>query len=136
MSDLKTQLIKLGSTNPELRPHIREILKSASSKLKWQKSTHGEHTVNKDKKEPNFGVEFRKKLPNGTIEYGLWASAFPTIPPAGLPSHLWVNRDKVIFKSQMRSGDIDELKAFAEKTYTQWLREGDSVFNSFAWKRL
>lgn len=26
MSDLKTQLIKLGSTNPELRPHIRKIL--------------------------------------------------------------------------------------------------------------
>lgn len=31
MSDLKTQLIKLGSTNPELRPHIREILKKTSS---------------------------------------------------------------------------------------------------------
>ena len=26
MSDLKSQLIKLGSTNPELRPHIREII--------------------------------------------------------------------------------------------------------------
>jgi len=26
MSDLKNQLIKLGSTNPELRPHIREVL--------------------------------------------------------------------------------------------------------------
>lgn len=31
MSDLKTQLIKLGSTNPELQPHIREILKVAST---------------------------------------------------------------------------------------------------------
>jgi len=29
MSDLKSQLIKLGSTNPELRPHIRKILKVA-----------------------------------------------------------------------------------------------------------
>jgi len=28
MSDLKTQLIKLGSTNPELRPHIRPLLDS------------------------------------------------------------------------------------------------------------
>jgi len=28
MSDLKKQLIKLGSTNPELRPHIRKILSS------------------------------------------------------------------------------------------------------------
>jgi len=26
MSDLKKQLIKLGSTNPELRPHIRKVL--------------------------------------------------------------------------------------------------------------
>jgi len=26
MSDLKKQLIKLGTTNPELRPHIREVL--------------------------------------------------------------------------------------------------------------
>lgn len=31
-SNLKKQLIKLGSTNPELRPHIREILK-ASDKI-------------------------------------------------------------------------------------------------------
>lgn len=29
MLDLKSQLIKLGSTNPELRPHIREILKGS-----------------------------------------------------------------------------------------------------------
>lgn len=29
MSDLKKQLIKLGSTNPELRPHIREVLKAS-----------------------------------------------------------------------------------------------------------
>lgn len=29
MSDLKKQLIKLGSTNPELRPHIRAILSSS-----------------------------------------------------------------------------------------------------------
>lgn len=28
MSDLKSQLIKLGSTNPELQPHIRAILSS------------------------------------------------------------------------------------------------------------
>jgi len=28
MSDLKKELIKLGSTNPELRPHIREVLAS------------------------------------------------------------------------------------------------------------
>jgi len=26
MSDLKKQLIRLGSTNPELRPHIRKVL--------------------------------------------------------------------------------------------------------------
>jgi len=32
MSDLKKELIKLGSTHPELRPHIREIL-AASTKL-------------------------------------------------------------------------------------------------------
>jgi len=31
MSDLKTQLIKLGSTNPELRPHIRKILTSVAT---------------------------------------------------------------------------------------------------------
>lgn len=46
MSDLKTQLIKLGSTNPELRPHIREVLKVASNevivgpkvRISWKKS--------------------------------------------------------------------------------------------------
>jgi len=32
MSDLKTQLIKLGTTNPELRPHIREVLGSITTK--------------------------------------------------------------------------------------------------------
>ena len=31
MSDLKRQLIKIGSANPELRPHIREILNAAES---------------------------------------------------------------------------------------------------------
>lgn len=38
MSDLKTQLIKLGSINPELRPHIREVLKvAAGPKEPWIK---------------------------------------------------------------------------------------------------
>jgi len=32
MSDLKTQLIKLGSTNPELRPHIRPLLEKFASR--------------------------------------------------------------------------------------------------------
>jgi len=31
MSDLKKQLIKLGTTNPELRPHIRKVLANTSS---------------------------------------------------------------------------------------------------------
>ena len=31
MKNMKKQLVKLGSTNPELRPHIREILKSAGA---------------------------------------------------------------------------------------------------------
>jgi len=31
MSDLKEQLVKLGTTNPELRPHIRKILASGWS---------------------------------------------------------------------------------------------------------
>lgn len=38
MSDLKSQLIKLGSTNPELRPHIRKIL---SSQMKFVTITNG-----------------------------------------------------------------------------------------------
>lgn len=33
--DLRTRLIRLGSTNPELRPHIRPILKTANWKV-WQ----------------------------------------------------------------------------------------------------
>lgn len=33
MSDFKHQLIKLGSTNPELRPHIRAILASRDTPL-------------------------------------------------------------------------------------------------------
>lgn len=32
MSDLKKQLIKLGSTNPELRSHIRPLLQRVASK--------------------------------------------------------------------------------------------------------
>jgi len=32
MLDLKSQLIKLGSTNPELRPHIRPLLQRVASK--------------------------------------------------------------------------------------------------------
>lgn len=39
MSDLKKQLIKLGSTNPELRPHIRPVLDSLSNRTasgKWE----------------------------------------------------------------------------------------------------
>ena len=31
MSDLKRELIKLGTTNPELRPHIREVLKASGN---------------------------------------------------------------------------------------------------------
>lgn len=38
MSDLKSQLIKMGSTNPELRPHIRKIL---SSQMKFVTITNG-----------------------------------------------------------------------------------------------
>jgi len=36
MSDLKTQLIKLGSTNPELRHHIRAILANDSVMKLWK----------------------------------------------------------------------------------------------------
>jgi len=32
MSDLKKQLIRLGSTNPELRPHIKEVLAATNKR--------------------------------------------------------------------------------------------------------
>jgi len=39
-SDLKEQLIKLGATNPELQPHLKEVLaaidKEASESLLWE----------------------------------------------------------------------------------------------------
>lgn len=39
-SDLKNQLIKLGATNPELQPHLKEVLaaidKEASESLLWE----------------------------------------------------------------------------------------------------
>lgn len=49
MSDLKTQLIKLGSMHPELRSHIRPLLKKASS----------------------MDVKFQDLLNKWTIEVGL-----------------------------------------------------------------
>lgn len=38
MSDLKKQLIKLGSINPELRPHIRKILAFADETISGKKN--------------------------------------------------------------------------------------------------
>ena len=38
MSDLKSQLIKLGSTNPELRPHIRKVLAAVDTEQEWDKA--------------------------------------------------------------------------------------------------
>lgn len=70
MPDLKRQLIKLGSTNPELRPHIREVLKKASS----QKSA----------------MKFGPQTLGGTLEDMNDKIAM------GLRSHHWIDDSKVV----------------------------------------
>jgi len=43
MLDLKKQLIKLGSTNPELRPHIRPLLTKLAAGFKVDPRWQGKH---------------------------------------------------------------------------------------------
>lgn len=70
MSDLKRQLIKLGSTNPELRPHIREVL----ANLPKRGSTLSGATFDKIKSELNrLKDEYHKQASKiEKVRFGPW----------------------------------------------------------------
>lgn len=65
MSDLKKQLIKLGSTHPELRPHIRQILKSQGRTAALGK---GPHPLDPKKAVVAFSVENRLNYVNAILK--------------------------------------------------------------------
>lgn len=55
MSTLKTHLIRLGSTNPELRKHIRPVLDRISSRP-WYQNTIGNYHI--EASDRRWGVQF------------------------------------------------------------------------------
>lgn len=90
MSDLKRQLIKLGSTNPGLRPHIREILAStkeaSSTTLEKMVEVEVAETVARvieayEERLHNTLLKLAKSMGRAKVEYPLQITVYqPSIP--------------------------------------------------------
>lgn len=111
-ASVKDQLIKLGSTNPELRPHIRPVL---ASLLPWKKMTRGGRTR--------------------------WSLSGPDIPAFSVQESE-VGYTVTVYTDGFRSytfktvfSDPKTAIRAVEKYLSDWKVEGDVVFTDSRWTK-